>query len=430
MRIKSPRVLVSAYACNPEGSLQLHPGEDLTGWKIVEQLGLRFDVWVITHSYNRRGIEAASPQDKPSQVKFIYVDLPSWLRWLYRIEFAQRIYYYLWQIKAWRVAAALHTAVRFDAAQHVTFGNYWIGSFIGAFLPVPFIWGPVGGGQRTPPGLLKEYSFYGVMAERFRAGAQWIGLHILLSRRLCLKRAKTILVCNYETKNNIPVKYADKVRLFPVNGISQEDLKAPDGSRSGRDKFRVIATGRFVRLKGFGLAIRAFFHFIKDAPDAEFEIIGNGPEERRLKTLARDLGIQERVLFRGWLPRSEVLAHMRQADVFLFPSFRDGGGAVVAEAMASGLPVIVIASGGPGFYVEAPWGIKVEPRDPESTVREMAAALATLHRDRKLLAKMGTAGRARAENYFLWDKLGERLNAIYQEALGQEGSRGSDGPRC
>ena len=93
---------------------------------------------------------------------------------VYKIEFGQRIYYYLWQIKAWRVARRLHKEMGFDIAHHVTFGNDWIASYIGAFLPVPFICGPVGG-QRTPRQLWSEYTAYGRFAEAARNIAQWFG---------------------------------------------------------------------------------------------------------------------------------------------------------------------------------------------------------------------------------------------------------------
>lgn len=417
MRKIERRILISAYACNPEGSLQLHPGEDLTGWNIVSQLGRNNSLWVITHRYNQRGIECAPVTASPPKARFVFIELSPLLNWLYHIEFAKRIYYYLWQIKAWRVARSLHKEIGFDIAHHVTFGNYWIGSFIGAFLRVPFVWGPVGGGQRTPSGLMNDYSFYGRLAERFRGLAQWIGIHVLISRRLCLRRSKAVLVCNYETRNNIPKKYSSKVHMFPVNGISFEDLSPQKEIMNIDDQFRIITSGRFVRLKGFKLAIRAFSLFAKEVPNASFEIIGSGPDEGSLRALAQSLGIGDRVHFPGWLPRAEVLRRMRLSDVFFFPSYRDGGGAVVAEAMASGLPVVVLNSGGPGFYVEDKWGIKIKPTDPEKTVRAMVSPLSELFSDTPKRLRMGAAARARAEEFFLWDKIGDKIIALYDEIL-------------
>ena len=86
------KVLVSAYACNPSGSLQLHPGEDLTGWRLVEQLARFHDLWVVTHRYNEPGISEARARTSLPNVPFIFVELSKTLKWLYGIEFGQRGY--------------------------------------------------------------------------------------------------------------------------------------------------------------------------------------------------------------------------------------------------------------------------------------------------------------------------------------------------
>jgi glycosyltransferase involved in cell wall biosynthesis len=411
------KVLVSAYACNPAGSLKLHPGEDLTGWRLVEQLARFYDLWVVTHQYNKAGISEARAGTPLPNIQFIFVELSKALKWLYRIEFGQRIYYYLWQIKAWRVARKLHREVRFDAAHHLTFGNDWIPSFIGAFLPVPFLWGPVGGGQRTPKPLLKEYSLYGRFAESARNCAQSVGRRMLVRKR-CLKKARAVLVCNRETQARMPRKYQDKILYFPVNGIAAEDFMdgLPEPRRNGQ-RFKVITAGRLHRLKGFSLAVEAFGAFAEKHPESEMVIIGAGPEGGRISGLISRLGLEDKVRILPWLPRREVLANMRSSDVFLFPSFRDGGGAVVVEAMGSGIPVVVLDSGGPGAHVEEAWGIKVTPKSRDSVIKGMASALETLCADDALRHRLGATGRKRALEFYVWDRLGDRLQEIYREFL-------------
>ena len=412
------KVLVSAYACNPSGSVHLHPGEDLTGWRLMEQLARFHDLWVITHCYNEAGISEALEKRPLPNVRFYFLELPRALKWLYRIEFGQRIYYYLWQIQAWRVARKLHREVLFDVAHHLTFGNDWIPSFIGAFLPVPFVWGPVGGGQRTPKPLLKEYSLYGRFAESARNCAQGVGRRMRV-RKKCLKNARAVLVCNRETRERMPRVFWNKVLYFPVNGIATEDfLGGEPDSRRGGERFKVITAGRLHRLKGFSLAVEAFSAFAEKNPASEMVIIGEGPEEKRIRALISRLGLEDRVRILRWLPRREVLANMRSSDVFLFPSFRDGGGAVVVEAMGSGIPVVVLDSGGPGAHVSEAWGIKVAPASRESVVREMASALVALYKDPALGQKLGEAGRKRAMEFYAWDKLGGRMREIYEYAVG------------
>lgn len=418
--MKRMKALVSAYACNPLGSQALHPGEDLTGWRLVNQVSRFHDVWVLTHAYNRPGIEQALREAPPAGVlHFHFLDLWRPLGLLYKVAFGERIYYYLWQIRAWREALKLHRTVGFDIAHHATFGNDWIPSYIGAFLPVPYVHGPVGGGQRTPRKLMREYRIGGRLAERGRNAAQWFGRRDPVRRR-CLRRARAILVCNRETRVKVPKSFVGKAVFFPVNGISREDL-GPDYAIERTDRpLRVFTAGRFHRLKGFALAVRGFAAFVRDHPGAEFVVVGGGPEEKNLGRLIRELGLEACVHVKPWLPRAELLREMRSSDVFLFPSFRDGGGAVVVEAMASSLPVVALDSGGPGLHVEPEWGFRIEPRSTAFVASEIARALAALADTPGLVRAMGRAGRRRAEEFYLWDRHGERLRDIYAKSAGED----------
>ncbi len=413
------RILVSAYACNPEpgGIFTLFPGEAIGGWNLVRQISRFGRVWVITHPRNREEIERARARGEVPDVTFRYVALGRWASLLEKVEFGIRIYYYFWQIKALAVAKKLHKEHAFDLAHHVTFNNDWMPSFIGAFLPVPFVWGPVGGGQRTPTAFRKSYSFSGGLAEISREAAQWIGRHLLISRKKCLKKARAMLVCNSETKAKVPARFQSKVHMFPVNGISREDIERVPARSPVRDGFRVLTAGRFIRLKAFDLGLRAFQRLALKHPDAVFELVGKGPEEDALKALVQELGIADRVRFIPWLSKEPLMAQMAEADVFLFPSLRDGGGAVVVEAMACGTPIICLDSGGPGFHVRPEYGIKVPAVDPDAAVRDMAAAMETLYGDKKLRDAMGRAAKARVLEFYVWDRLGDRLGELYSEIL-------------
>jgi len=416
------KVLVSAYACNPLGAPELHPGEDLTGWRLVHQIARFHELHVLTHGYNRPGVEQAGGRAAGSAVRFHFLSLPRAVGWLYKVEFGQRIYYYLWQIAAWRAARKLHRSLRFDIAHHVTFGNDWIASYIGAFLDVPFVLGPVGGGQRTPRGLLGEYTLGGRLSESGRNAAQWLGRHDPVRGR-CMRKARAILVCNRETRDGIPKRQRAKAVLFPVNGVSREDFGEGPEKVPGRRPFKVFMAGRFHRLKGFALAVRGFGMFAAKHPETEFVIIGSGPEGEGLAGLVEEMGLSDKVRMTGWLRRGDLLREMRSSDVMLFPSFRDGGGAVVVEAMASGKPVIALNSGGPGFHVQPEWGFRIEPRNADYVASEIAAALETLHGRPELALTMGEAARRRAEDFYLWDRHGERIRDIYEAALAAARSR-------
>lgn len=415
------KVLISAYAFNPSGSLKLHPGEDIVGWKLVEQIARFHDVTVITHTFNQKDVEEWRGRGELADIRVEYIALPFRLRTLfYRLEIGQRIYYYLWQKAAWRRAKKLHREHDFDLAHHITFNNDWIPSVIGSRIDIPFIWGPIGGGQKTPKSFLRIYPKSSRMADAVRLFGQWIGRRLLPTRRRNVRRARAILVCNEETKNKMPVRFHSKVIYFPVNGIAENDVALePAGQRNGHS-LTVICVGRLIHWKNFKTAVDVYADLQKNVPEATLKIIGSGPEEENLKRLVREYGLEEQVSFVPWLAREELLKHMRAADVFLHPALREGGGAVIVEAMACGLPVICLDNAGPGFHIHDNWGIKIEPRSPEFVRAAMTDELIDLCKNREKRRRLGEAALRRVRDVYLWDRQGERMKELYMRILNDD----------
>jgi len=417
--MKRLNLLVSAYACNPLATEESYPGEAILGWNLIKQLNRFHNVSVLTRTYNRTGIEEAVEREKIGDVRFYYLNLPRFLSVIKRNFLGFSLYYLLWQVKAFFIARKIHKKNQYDLFHHITFNNDWMPSFIGAYLPLPFIWGPMGGGQKVPRSFKKTIHWKNRINQNLRLVGQWFWRNTWFRRR-CVKKALAILVCNTDTKVKIKTD-AKKLFFYPVNGISSEELSPPLRSHGEKSpQFRVVYAGRLDAIKGINLGIEAFHVFSQEFPKSFFKIIGVGPERERLVSLTKSLDIQDKVEFIPWLERKKLLEQMRLSDVLLFPSFRDGGGQVIIEAMTCGKPVIGINVGGPGFHIQNEWGIKIEPKNPEYTIQEMAEALKTLYLNRELREKMGEAGFRRAEEFYLWDRLGDQLQRIYQEVLPDE----------
>ncbi len=386
------------------------------GWNVVQQLSRFHQVWALTSHRNRAGIESEQSRELASTVTFEYVSLHSWLERLQDFQGGIQFYAYLWQLKAYFVARRLHRQLRFDLFHHVTYANDWMASFIGALLPVPYVRGPGGGSDRTPAGFEKEYSFWDRSWERVRQIGQW-----LLRRDpffvMGQKRARAILVCTRRALEAIPERWRRKAQLFPVNGVTSNELAGAAPVGGSQNGFDVLSAGKLIHWKGFGLAVKSFGAFAAKHANAHLAIAGNGAEFPRLKALVGRLGLDGKVVFENWLQRERLLARMRSCDVFLYGSLRDGGGAVVLEAMAAGKPVVCLDLAGPGMHVTEDCGIKIIPQSREQVVRDMATALERLCTDRELRLRMGRAGRERAERVYHWDRLGERLLEIYRNAL-------------
>jgi glycosyltransferase involved in cell wall biosynthesis len=415
------KVLVSAFACSPHGESGLGTGEDILGWNIIQQIGRFHEVWVLASRLNESGIEKALQEIPQPRLHFEYFNLPRCFhRFLNRSRGGIQWYAYFWQLRAFFKARALHRKIRFDLFHHVTYANDWMASFIGALLPVPFVRGPGGGTHPVPQIFLKSDSFIRQVWEHIRILGRWV-FRLDPVFILGQSRAKALLLCNQEAREAVEKRWRHKVYLFPVNGVSEEDLsllKRVDFEKKRSQRtFRVLSAGRWIPLKGFSLAIKAFQEFHQRHPRSEFTIYGEGPDEVFLKELVQALHVGDCLHLRPWIPRKRVLEEMMSCDVFLFPSLYDGGGFVIVEAMAAGLPVVCLESGGPGFHIRPEWGIKIEPKNPDSVVSELAKAMEKLAEDADLRIRLGRAAQKRVEEFYVWDRLGEHLQRIYEEVL-------------
>lgn len=162
-------------------------------------------------------------------------------------------------------------------------------------------------------------------------------------------------------------------------------------------------------------------HFLLDAlsrVDATLVVVGDGPEERRLRELAQAFGIARRVHFAGGVPDDELTNYYHAADVFVLPSHlrSEAFGVVQLEAMASGLPVISTALG-TGTSVANQHGVTgfvVPPSDGQALARSIEVLLA----NPELRRSFGANGRQRVEREYTHERMVERTLSVYREALG------------
>jgi glycosyltransferase involved in cell wall biosynthesis len=420
--MKRARVLASAFTCCPEANPGFTGGEDVLGWNLIQQISKHHDLWVITQAEDREAIEWQIQVQGITGINFEFVDLPSWLKPFLKIQGGHQIYNYLWQVRTYFTARRLHKRLNFDLFHHVTYANDWMASYIGALLPVPYVRGPGGGAQRTPPSLMNEYTVKGRFWERVRTIGQWFFRHdpfFIAGQR----RASAILLCNKDSMAAIPARWTSKVHLYPVSGVPLDDLPlaknvdSSSGDSPTDNAFEVITAGSLIRVKGFGLTLKAFKEFCDKHPDSKLTIVGAGPERPRIEELIHSFNLEDKVILTGAMPRLELMKKMASSSVMLFTSLRDGGGTVVIEAMSVGTPVVCLDSGGPGLHVTEECGIKIEPSTPEATTTALADALESLYSDPKLRMALGQAAHEKAAKMYAWERLGERLMKIYNHVL-------------
>ena len=405
------KILLSAYACEPgRGS------EHGVGWNWVRHLAKSNQVWVLTRTKSKPAIQAALQAEPLPNAHFIYIDLPRWASFWKSGRRGIYLYYYAWQWLAYLRARALEPEIHFDIAHHVTFVTYWMPSFI-ALLGVPFVWGPVGGGESAPPAFQQTFSPRGRFYERLRdVVRRAANLDPLV--RLTARRSVLALATTPSTEAKLKSLGCRRTMLLSEAGICAEELQTLGALPAGSAQpFRIASMGNLLHWKGFELGLRAFALHARQNASSEYWIMGAGPEEKRLHSLASELGVANQVTFCGALPRHQALDRLAQCDALLHPSLHDSGGWVCLEAMASGRPVVCLDLGGPSIQVTAETGFKIAAHSPEQTVRDIASALSTLCSDRGLSRRLGEGGRRRIAAEFSWAAKCHRMAGLYHEIL-------------
>lgn len=278
-------------------------------------------------------------------------------------------------------------------------------------LGAPVVFGPLNGGMSYPSGFahMEGRAGRGIVSFARRASAL---LHKLLPGKL---RAHTVLVANDRTRRALPPGLRGNVVELVENGVDlklwQPATPMPHPNRPPR----FIFTGRLVDWKAVDLLLRAFVT-VHAQLGGTLDIVGDGVERTKLESLAADLGIRSAVTFHGWLPQESIAAMLHDSDIFVLPSIRECGGAVVLEAMAAGVPVIATRWGGPNDYLDEHTGILVDPTNPTQFPLDLAAAMLKLATNPQLRAQLSAAASVKVQQHFDWERKIDRILEIYAAA--------------
>jgi glycosyltransferase involved in cell wall biosynthesis len=366
---------------------------------------------------SQEAIEAELATNPVPNLKFVYFTLPFWQDSLRLGQSgAMQIHYYLWQIQAYFVARRLHQDIGFDLIHHVTFVKYSSPSFL-SLLPVPFIWGPVGGGETAPASFWQDFSLRARLYEMARDLVRNLGERDPFVQ-MTIRRSAVVRATTEDTAKRLYCMGATHVQIAPEVGLLDDEIAALGRyALPPEQPIRFISMGRLLHWKGFHLGLRAFAQ--AGLPDAEHWIVGDGPEFERLQKLVQACGVAKQVKFWGRLTREETLAKLEQCHVLVHPSLHDSGGWVCIEAMATGRPVICLDLGGPAVQVTQETGFKVSAQTPHQAVQDLATAMQHLAHDPDLRRRMGQAGQQLVRATYSWSVTGERLRQLYEEVGGQ-----------
>jgi glycosyltransferase involved in cell wall biosynthesis len=297
----------------------------------------------------------------------------------------------------------LHAARPFDVIHaHFTFPDGWVAAQLGRRLGVPVIiteqamWGP----WMDPDSLMRRQALW---------AARQCAFHVAISTAL---RASIVRHTGE----------SPKLRVIP-DGVDGAVFTLPaPGHRPAASQ--VLFVGNIRHVKGVDVLLRAVPLLAARRPDVRVVLVGESffasyrADYERMRRLAADLGITERVEFAGGKTDEEVVRYMQDSAVLVLPSRRESLGMVLAEALACGTPVVATRAGGPEDIVTPDVGVLVPTEDPEALAAGIADVLDTRQRFDPVRL------REHALERFGLEAVHRQVAALYAEAVRSAGSGG------
>ena len=264
-------------------------------------------------------------------------------------------------------------------------------------MSIPVVIGPMNGGMDFPPGYNLDRKLGRVIIFFLKiTSAFW---NTLLPGKL---DAALLLVANKRSYNALPHNLRRKqIREMAENGVDLERFKPMPRSRTN-PKVNIIYVGALLDWKRVDLLIAACATLIGRVDLGMIHIVGEGPERVALERQAQQSLLTQQVRIHGQLSHAAVADLMRASDIMVHPAMRECGGAVILEAMASGIPVIAADWGGPSDYIDGNSGVLVPPATPDKFVSQLADAILSLSKNPQLRKELGKAGRRRVQELYDW----------------------------
>jgi glycosyltransferase involved in cell wall biosynthesis len=418
------RVLILAEMANPQWV-----SVPLVGWSHARALMDVCDVHLVTQIRNRKGIlesggglvegrdfTAVDSEVAARAMHYVsrFVRGKSGVNWT-AATMLQTFAYPYFEMLVWdRFGPAIRRG-EWDIVHRITPLTPATPSYIAAKVRaagVPFVLGPLNGGVPWPKGFRavqhREREWLSHVRELYRL---WPGY------RSTRRNASAILVGSRVTYEQVPRAFHNKTFYMPENAIDPAKLKTPR-SRTASIPIRAIFVGRLVPLKGMDMLLEAAAPILRDGK-MTIEIVGDGPERPRMKAFVEREQIGSAVQFVGWLAHDQVLERLAENDLFLLPSIREFGGGAVLEAMAVGVPPLVLNYGGPGELVTPASGFLVEMGTREQLVSRLRTVLSDIVADPSVIERKSKVAWRRAHEQFTWSAKARQTVAVYDWILGR-----------
>lgn len=321
--------------------------------------------------------------------------------------------YRLWHRRVFKVARQLHDQQAFALVHQVSYCGYREPGYCWK-LGIPFVWGPIGGTQNVPWRFLGQFDPIGAIKEAWRTVVN--GIQLRLSRRVgqALRSASTVFAANREIQQSFRDVRGFELPCQLETGIHRVSPQ-PRPVRDQRQPLRVLWAGRLENWKGLPLLLQAVARLPSDF-SIELRIVGSGSRARRLKKMANQLGIADRIDWQPLLDYCERDHHYRWADVFAFTSLRDTSGTGLLESLAAGVPIVGLNHQGARDIMTDACSVPIKVEKPNQVISTFEEVFRELAADPAKLQALSRAALLRARN-FSWERLDAEMSEAYASVL-------------
>ncbi|GEM85209.1 hypothetical protein MHY01S_33750 [Meiothermus hypogaeus NBRC 106114] len=343
-------------------------------------------MWVITYPRYRSNIERYLEANPNPNLHFYYASPPKAIDpWNPEKGTGNiRLHYLLWLGEMFKVAKKLHREVGFDLSHFVSWNTVSAPPPLWK-LPIPFIWGSVGGGQMAPFAY-RRYFTTNAWEEALRS-LRVLALPLLPPVRQAVRRTSLILATNAETQSLLRRAGARQIEMFNVSGLPDSYVPSEPPAHPPQPTMTLLWAGRLESMKA-PLLMLQIMQQVADLP-VRLLVAGDGPLRPMCEAKAKEFGIEHKVQFLGRVNWHQMKELYRSVDAFLFTSLRDSFGSVNLEAMSQALPLIAFDHQGVGYFVPPEAAIKIPVTTPEKDIRAFAEGIRKLYHNPELRQRMG-----------------------------------------
>lgn len=423
------KVLLSAFACEPyRGS---EPG---VGWNIALELSQHHDVTVITSIEHKEKIETYRKNDANGRLPFkvVYHGNLTLNKKLIGLpyHFGYNLYALYWYKTVGRLMKSLQKQHYYEIGHHITWATFKYYDPI-CELGIPYIIGPVGGGELTPKGFQKDFSLVNKVMDFMRICHLRKALKSKKIKKM-LKGASRVIATTPETGKMLE-GYCGKCSIMQAIGLSEDQIDnspVQKAEKTERSCIQLLFLGELKFWKGIDLLLLCAKELKERHFMCHFNIVGSGHDEHEFRKKISSMGLDEMFTFIGRISHEEAMEVYRKNDAFVYPSYHDSGALVVLEAMAKQIPVIVLDTGGPGFNVKPDCGYKVPVQaNLKMTAHSFADQIMALRQD-IINGKTDTYVKQATEyisHECLWKNRARCIEAFYKDAVDNKNSNREKG---